>query len=219
MLETHEKPIFFASDSAYLIKEKFGNYIEIRPPIKHGDLQQLLADTKSAPVVICDGIFAGNLAITPRECIQFITSNRILIGCSSMGALRAADCFKRGMVGVGEVFMGYILGRYKSDADVATLYEEESKSELTVSLVHADIAIRSAIGSEEIRSTTYKSCIRALRLLPWWERYLGSVIEIVETAWDSPAILAKTREVLANKSLHPKAVDALQAAHHVLGHV
>ena len=77
-----------------------------------------------------------------------------MLGASSMGALRAAECARFGMEGVGEVFRQYRDGERSADADVAVTHAtaELDWQPLTLALVDVEhglggLADRAAAGS------------------------------------------------------------------------
>ena len=74
-----------------------------RPPVKQFDL---LADIREGfhVVVIVDGVFHHSPAVSPSEIMDALRRGMLVYGCSSMGALRAAELYPYGMRGVGEIF-------------------------------------------------------------------------------------------------------------------
>jgi hypothetical protein len=75
----------------------------IRPPIRRGDLyrDRML---RGAVFLILDGVFFQDEAISPREILDVIADGAMVVGASSMGALRAAECWPMGMRGVGSIY-------------------------------------------------------------------------------------------------------------------
>src|SRR2546429_8339173 len=81
---------------------------ESAPPVKRGDLGELLARTEPPSAIgIVDGRFLQSLCISPKEVLNAIDAGVKVFGSSSMGALRAAECWQYGMVGVGRIFEAY----------------------------------------------------------------------------------------------------------------
>jgi hypothetical protein len=75
----------------------------IAPPIVRGDLIQ---DIKNGlhVVVIIDGKFDQDLAVTQDEIMDALSCGLKVYGASSMGALRASELRHAGMVGYGVIF-------------------------------------------------------------------------------------------------------------------
>lgn len=71
------------------------------PPIKRGDLA---AVDGYDVVVILDGEFGQNISVSPKEILDVLDRGKTVIGASSMGALRASELDRCGMIGVGWVY-------------------------------------------------------------------------------------------------------------------
>ena len=93
-------------------------HASIRPPISRGELYKAREDGAQTLVVI-DGIFNQRLAISPREVVDVARDGATVFGASSMGALRAAECWPAGVRGVGTIFRLYRAGLLDSDDEVA----------------------------------------------------------------------------------------------------
>lgn len=94
---------------------------QIMPPIQRGDLyrDRMLGFTF---FVIIDGVFFNDLAISPREIIDVLNDGATIIGASSMGAIRAAECWPAGMMGVGSIYRLFRRGSLDSDEEVAVTF-------------------------------------------------------------------------------------------------
>lgn len=114
-----------------------GLTIVVLPPVRRGDLANLV--TRGAPgdaVLIVDGEFGQELAVSVLEIREALRSGVLVMGASSMGALRAAESDLLGMLGFGWVFRGLRAGQLNSDAEVALLFDPHSYEPLTVPLVN-----------------------------------------------------------------------------------
>ena len=83
-------------------KKKFPQ-ISFRPPITR---TQIYKDFEKGYRVflIADGEFDQSLAVSSGEIMDIIRAGGLVFGSSSMGALRAAELYEYGMIGVGEIF-------------------------------------------------------------------------------------------------------------------
>lgn len=197
------KPIVFAGPSLSI--DQTNPLFEFRPPIRAGDLDALIGC--GHPVLITDGLFGSAMSVTVVECLDFLQAGGMLLGCSSMGALRAADCYYNGMVGVGQVFQGYLLGYYRSDADVAVRYHVGSYDEITLSYVHVDRIICHLTQSGHINGVEARKALAQVRSISWYERYRDRVIDAVCTI--TPKIENTLLVDLFNDdNFHPKKNDA-----------
>ena len=114
----------------------------VRPPARQGDVWRALVDRPRALVLI-DGVFESQPSVWHHELRAAIASGVAVFGASSMGALRAAELWREGMIGVGEIFRAYRDGARIDDADVALLHadEEHGFKPLTLPLVNAQHAV------------------------------------------------------------------------------
>lgn len=197
------KPIIFAGPS--LSYQQANSLFEFRPPIQAGDLHALKGC--GHPVLITDGLFGSSMSVTVVECLNFLQAGGMLLGCSSMGALRAADCYCNGMVGLGQVFQGYLLGYYRSDADVAVRYHVGSYDEITLSYVHVDRVVRYLTQSGDVHRVEARQILAQVRAISWYERYIDRVLDAIS------AIAPKIDNTLLmglfnDETLHPKKNDA-----------
>ncbi|WP_072035257.1 TfuA-like protein [Dickeya fangzhongdai] len=205
------KPIVFGGPSVSTIKQR-DDIIEYRPPIQGGELAALTGSGR--PVLIVDGLFGTKMSVTVVECLEFIQAGGLLLGCSSMGALRAADCYTAGMVGVGQIFQGYIMGYYHSDADVALRYHSGSYEEITLSWVHIDHITRHLVMQKQFSSLTARLILAKVRSISWYERYIDRVVAIIRSF--SPQIKdSELRALFSDDTLHPKKNDAQLAINYL----
>jgi TfuA protein len=120
------KPVIFLGPS--LSRQKAKNILEAdyRPPAKKGDLLRLADLTKDLAMVgLVDGFFLQDYPPTPIEVYQLATKkNMLLVGAASLGALRAVELEKFGMIGIGKIFELYKTGKIDADDEVAVTFEE-----------------------------------------------------------------------------------------------
>src|SRR5471032_2204112 len=81
------------------LPELFPDHVDIRPPIRRGDMEAL--PPAVTDVLIIDGVFHSTLAVSAREILGALRRGIRVYGSSSMGALRAAELHTYGMIGVG----------------------------------------------------------------------------------------------------------------------
>jgi ribosomal protein S12 methylthiotransferase accessory factor len=109
---------------------------DYRPPIRRGDLVHL---GRGSVVGIIDGVFEGELSVSPREVQEALARGVVIFGGASMGALRAAEI--PDIIGVGRIFEWYRDGVVTRDDEVALLFEPESGIPLTVPAVNVRYAV------------------------------------------------------------------------------
>jgi hypothetical protein len=102
------------------------------PPIKRGDLD---AVGDHDVFVILDGEFGQSMSVSPKEILAILDQGKIVIGAASMGALRASELDRSGMVGVGWVYDHFRRCAIRRDADVALVYSPFDYKPMTVPIV------------------------------------------------------------------------------------
>jgi hypothetical protein len=123
---------------------------ELRPPAKRGDLLAALSEDPHT-LVLLDGYFFQELSVAHKELLFALEAGVRVIGAASMGALRAAEMERFGMIGVGTIFRWFSSGELEGDDEVTILHfpEEMRYRLLTVALVELRHALTNlvALGS------------------------------------------------------------------------
>jgi hypothetical protein len=100
----------FAGPSAYGVPRSalFEAGVDLRPPVRRGEIDALLAEaTESGVVVICDGVFQSEPAVSHGEILRAVDAGWQVWGVSSIGAIRAFELREEGMNG-----FGYVRGQF-----------------------------------------------------------------------------------------------------------
>jgi hypothetical protein len=119
--------------------------LDIRPPIRYGDLYRE-RERGAWGFLIIDGVFMADQSVSPREVVEVLADGALVIGASSMGALRAADCWPAGAIGVGIIYRLYRSGILESDEEVAVAVRGDGTDlAVSVPLVNVRHAIARAV--------------------------------------------------------------------------
>lgn len=211
------KPIIYGEASLKILSPNLRHRFDIRPPIRRGDIERLLASSHSKrTVIIIDGLYGSHLAVTPTECRWLLEAGWILIGTASMGALRASDLWSVGMIGIGEVYTLFRLGYLRSDADVAVAYSETSYEEYTASIVHIRSIIAELEKNNHINSVTARKLLLKSRQIHWQERYWEILLDLWRDGGISDNIIAEAMNLIRNPKYHPKIRDAMTTVEFLL---
>ena len=124
----------------------------VHPPIVHGDLLRLRFASGDV-VVIIDGYYHQSASVRHKEIMTLLADGVAVIGCASMGALRAAELAEYGMIGSGAIYRMYRAGVLDADDEVAVAHgPAPDYRSFTVPLVvirHAvDMAVRFGVLGE-----------------------------------------------------------------------
>ncbi|HEY3094199.1 MAG TPA: TfuA-like protein [Nitrososphaera sp.] len=121
-----EKPVIFLGPSLSHKKARTIFDADYRPPAKKGDFLRLAADPNVRLVGFVDGVFLQDYPPTPIEVYQLARKEGVLLaGAASLGALRAVELEKFGMVGIGKIFRLYKSGKVDADDEVAVTFTPE----------------------------------------------------------------------------------------------
>jgi TfuA protein len=141
------------------------------PPICRGDLATL--PDHARVVGIIDGEFFQRLAVSPKEIIALLDRGIQVFGAASMGALRAAEIYRYGMVGIGEIFCMFRDGVLEGDDEVALVYDPQSYRPLSEPLVNIRRLLEIALAAEIIDEPERDRLLSQMKSLYFPERSYG----------------------------------------------
>lgn len=117
----------------------------VLPPVARDDLYQV-RERGARVILMLDGVFSHQLAVSPREVIDVASDGALIVGASSMGAVRAAECWPAGVRGVGLVERSFRLGVLDSDDEVAVATNPDRDfAAVSVALVNIRVALSRAV--------------------------------------------------------------------------
>ncbi|MEA2943405.1 MAG: TfuA protein [Bradyrhizobium sp.] len=149
------------------------------PPIKRGDL----AAVEDYDVfVILDGEFGQNMSVSPKEILAVLERGKTVIGAASMGALRASELDRCGMIGVGWVYDYFRRCVVRRDADVALVYAAFDFKPITVPMVDLEYWTEQASGAGLIRDKERALLLKVARNIFFAERTLDRLMDTMRRA-------------------------------------
>lgn len=111
---------------------------DVRGPAAQGDVLRAVRDGATT-VLLLDGVYERVAAVWHKELLHALSCGVRVIGASSMGALRAAECAPYGMQGVGEVFRQVVSGELVADGDVAVAHRDAEDDWAPTSVAMVDV--------------------------------------------------------------------------------
>lgn len=182
---------------------------EYLPPVARGDLGELLR-RRSLPkaVGIVDGKFLTALCVSPKEVLELIDRGVKVFGSSSMGALRAAECYHWGMIGIGQIFEAYRSGDVDADDEVAVAFDEETGAPVSEPMVNLRIAVRAALAASIVKPDTVDAFLTAAKDIYFPQRTARAALRAIEGTVSEPERAALGRFLATAKDA--KADDARQ---------
>ena len=98
----------------------------VTSPVAHGDLERFHTAGATAFLII-DGLFAHRRAAGPAEIVDVLRSGAQVFGAASIGAIRAAECWPAGMLGVGAAYLLYRWRVISGDDEVAVAVDPDRR--------------------------------------------------------------------------------------------
>ncbi len=140
-------------------------------PVARGDLYMHRAEGAGVFVII-DGLFHQQLAVSPREVVDVVRDGAVVFGASSMGALRAADCWPAGVRGVGIIQRLFRMGILDTDDEVAVQLAGAGKvtGSSSVALVNVRYAASKARRAGAMTRVQADAVVRAAASLFYGDR-------------------------------------------------
>lgn len=162
------KVIVFAGPSTYGLDDKYmeSDQFDWRPPVRRGDVACLIKDRAASTLIICDGVFQAEPAVSHREICDALDAGWQVWGVSSLGAIRAAEMSHLGMRGYGYVYEQFANDPDFCDDEACLLYfPERPYFPVTEPLVNVRYALDTfgpSFGLTRAQATRTISMLRAL---------------------------------------------------------
>lgn len=205
-------------DTLVTAAARCGKRLTVRPPVRRLDLRSSLEAEPATRVLILDGEFGQNLAVSIAEIRSVLAAGLKVHGASSMGVLRAVECRTLGMTGSGWVYERYRSGRIDSDADVALMFDPYDYSPVTIPLVNVRWLIGLQVASGGLAPGLGKRALALAAGLHFRERRPTKLATTWRRGLPSPAGEALGRELDDDRrdDWDRKRLDGLEAVHLLL---
>lgn len=149
------------------------------PPAKRGDLTDVV--NRGVKIIgLIDGFFFQNSAVAHREILYGLRKGISVVGASSMGALRAAELYPYGMIGIGKIYEAYKSGRLVSDDEVALIFDPVTYKPLSEPLVNIRYNIYLAEEEGVIDKNVGKILLNIAKGLYYPKRSYKTILKMAE---------------------------------------
>ena len=152
--------------------------LDVRPPASQGQVLAAVHEGATA-IGLVDGEFGQHAAVWHKEILVALKSGVTVLGASSMGALRAAECAAFGMIPIGTIAAQYLSGALDDDAAVALLMSPPELGSLPLSepLVDAEATLAQLLRLGHIPVSRHQRLLRKARQLHFTQRTPNSICE------------------------------------------
>lgn len=180
------------------------------PPAAMGDVYRATLDKPQA-IGLIDGYFERVPAVWHKEILWAMSEGIHVYGCSSMGALRAAELAQFGMIGVGTIFEAFHTGQLDDDDEVAVAHAsvEDNFRPLSEAMVNIRVTLAHAQAAGVVGESSQRLLEQAAKRLFYPDRnYPALLAEAVRAGVPTKEVEA-LRAWLPQGRINQKRADAL----------
>lgn len=180
------------------------------PPAALGDVYRV-ARMQPRAIGLVDGFFEQVPAVWHKEILWAIAQGVDVFGSSSLGALRAAELWEFGMVGVGRIFEWYRDGAIEDDDEVALVHgpAERAFAPASEPMVNVRATLADAERRGVVSASTAALLIDAAKNLYYADRIYPTVLAQGRKAGASGSELIALERWLPTGRVDQKRLDAI----------
>jgi hypothetical protein len=124
---------------------------------------------------LIDGIFYHDLSVWHKELVYALIKGIVCIGAASMGALRAAELHRYGMIGVGKIFERYRDGE-EDDSLVALSFDPDTYRPFEDPPISNALKTQDALEAIEF-ARGYRGGVKTILTADAFGEYLSFILE------------------------------------------
>ena len=214
------KPIVFIGPSLDIEKARKIFNADYRPPAKKGDFLSLLScinDDDRIIIGLVDGLFLQDYPPSPIEVFQLLVKkNMLVLGGASLGALRAVELEKYGMVGIGKIFELYKKNKIAADDEVAVTFAAENQQLQSEAMIDIRYNLFIALSKGVIDKNTKRAAVKVAKSIYFPYRNYEHIID--ETKRQYPLCsdyLESFRSYISKNRQSLKEKDAIKLVNYV----
>ncbi len=194
--------------------KKYISNVDFKSPAKRGDIEnEILIGTDIIGLV--DGMFHEYSAVGHKEILNGLRKGIKIIGASSMGALRAYEMSKYGMIGIGKVYQLYKNHVIDSDDEVAVLCDPYSYSQITESLVDIKETLEKAFRHNIITKENKKELIKIAKLTHYKNRTYEYIFSKFKERTNNINSYLKIEDWISHNKISIKKMDCINLLEYI----
>ncbi len=194
-----------------------GSKIEYRPPARKGDLLKINNSNNSdSNTLVCliDGVFLQDYPPTPMEVYTIMQRGVKVFGASSIGALRAVELERLGMVGIGRIFRLYRNGILEDDDEVAVTFSGDDYTLTSEAMIDIRYTLYHAYKSSMISRESRRILTRIAKSIYFPYRSYDLILEKAKGIIDDEQ-LSMLREYIKYNRRSLKEEDSIELLNYV----
>jgi hypothetical protein len=214
------RAVIFCGPSLPLAFRPCDPTVEWRPPIRQGEVYEA-ALTRPAIIGIIDGYFEVTPTVWHKEILWAMVQGIHVYGSASIGALRAAELHRFGMIGIGRVFKAYRDGILTDDDEVAVLHgpEELGYPAVTEAMVNIRETLDKAIAEGVLDRWLVASLTEIGKTVFYKERSWDAILGLASRRGLAPMLLERFADWLRSGQIDRKRADALDMIAAIRAHL
>lgn len=156
----------------------------VLPPARRGDVWRALA-LRPRAIVLVDGVGEAQPPVWHQELLAAVEAGVAVFGGAGQGALRAAELWGQGVVGVGRIFEWYRTRALEDDSEVVLRHAgaEQGYRPLTVPMVNVRHVVTQARAARVLNARQARALVTVAERLFYAERTWRRILESVRTSW------------------------------------
>jgi hypothetical protein len=152
--------------------------INFHPPLGQADLISHIQWSNSDDIIlIADGYYKDIPSTWHKEILYAIKKGFRVIGCSSIGAMRAVECELYGMEGYGSVYQWFKQGLLYDDSDVALLHDTVEFNQLTIPICD----VLATLKSINLDDKTINYLCNLIRQIHFEDRTINAICDYIKS--------------------------------------
>ena len=162
--------------------------------------------------MLVDGYFQGVPSVWHKEIMYALSRDVTVVGCSSMGALRAAELCRYGMEGYGRIFVAYRDGFYEDDDEVAVVHGDAESGYRGISepMVNIRYGLGLARRGGVISANLEEQLVRKAKAAFYADRHWARVLADAANTAGGEGGVDRLRRFLRETDTNLKRADAIE---------
>jgi len=175
------------------------------PPAAQADLLSAVGRFKPDIIGLIDGVFLQDLSVWHKEILYALKQDVVVIGASSMGALRAAETARYGTLGAGEIFRQYAEGTLTDDDEVALVHgpSDSGYRKFSEPMVNVRATFARAVEQGVVAADALPAMLAAAKAIHFTERTWPAIYAAL------PGDVDGLKRFVASSYVDQKKLDAL----------
>jgi hypothetical protein len=211
-------PIIFLGPSLSVQKAReIFPLADYRPPARKGDFLKIASEQNDPGFVgFIDGVFLQDYPPTPIEVYSLLKKNNVTVaGAASLGALRAVELEKFGMIGIGKIFQLFKSGKLESDDEVAVTFSDHEYKLQSEALIDIRYTLHWAVKDGIISRDTKDVLVRTAKQIYFPSRNYDEIIERARNDGSEKNQLERFKEYVTTNRRSLKEEDSIKLIQYI----